>query len=514
VSYRNKQLETDDRASVFDKIVDDMLNELYVFEKTTLRFLYANKRACENVGYTFNELLQLTPLDLIPEHRKPTFESLLLLLKNDAKEKVEFETIHKREDGSHYPVEAHIQLTEYQSNNAFIAVVLDLTEHKLSYQRLQKNEQQLAAILNNAVECIISIDNHGLITSLNPATERIFGYSEEELVGKNVNILMPAPWKEKHNDYLHHYLSTGEKKIIGIGREVSGLRKDGSTFPIELSVGEIITDKEHSFTGVIRDISELKQAQEEHKQHEEEKRQNQERFDRLSRVSAVGELAASIAHEINQPLTAVGTYAAIANQLINNEPPDIQNLQSILGKINEQTKRASKVIHRLRSLINKHEVQHESVDINELIRNIINISSPQALSRAIEIEFEPVIPTPPVECDYVNIQQVILNLINNAIDAMDNIDVNDLSQRKIIIRISQNSANILTIFVRDFGKGIAETERQKIFSPFYTTKPDGMGVGLSISRSIMEAHSGALSLTDGITDGSEFTLTLPLSLDS
>ena len=368
MEYQSQPLHINDQSSVFNKIVDDLVNELYIFERKTLRFIYVNRRACENAGYTFDELLRLTPIDLTPEYEKAQFESLLLSLENSNKEKIEFETTYRRQNGSLYPVEVHIQLTEYQSKEAFVAVVLDLTEHKLSYQRLQEKEQRLAAILNNAAECIINIDSQGLITALNPATEQIFGYSEKEIVGKNITILMPPPSKEKHDEYLSHYLSTGEKKIIGIGREVLGLRKDGSTFPIEISIGEVITDKKPSFTGIIRDISERKQAEQELRQHEDEKRHSQERFDRLLRVSAVGELAATVAHEINQPLAAIGTYAAIANRMINNEQPDILDIQSVLGKINEQAQRASKVIHNLRSLINKHEIQHKPVDINDLVR--------------------------------------------------------------------------------------------------------------------------------------------------
>lgn len=508
MEYQSQPLHINDQSSVFNKIVDDLVNELYIFERKTLRFIYVNRRACENAGYTFDELLRLTPIDLTPEYEKAQFESLLLSLENSNKEKIEFETTYRRQDGSLYPVEVHIQLTEYQSKEAFVAVVLDLTEHKLSYQRLQEKEQRLAAILNNAAECIINIDSQGLITALNPATEQIFGYSEKEIVGKNITILMPPPSKEKHDEYLSHYLSTGEKKIIGIGREVLGLRKDGSTFPIEISIGEVITDKEPSFTGIIRDISERKQAEQELRQHEDEKRHSQERFDRLLRVSAVGELAATVAHEINQPLAAIGTYAAIANRMINNEQPDILDIQSVLGKINEQAQRASKVIHNLRSLINKHEIQHKPVDINDLVRKIIDISSPKTRSRNIDVEFYPIKPTPPIECDSIGIQQVILNLINNAIDAMD---ATDVSQRKIVIGISQKTANTLTISVRDFGKGIAENDRDKMLSPFYTTKADGMGIGLSISRSIMEAHRGALSFNEEMTNGSEFIITLPLS---
>lgn len=498
--------EFGDPSSFFGEIVDELLNEIYIFDCSTLRFYYANKGACKNTGYTLEELTQLTPIDIKPKYDKASFESLLAPLKSGKKKKIEFETTHRRKDGSLYPVEVHIQYGHLRSQTAFIAIILDLTERKNTFRQLKEKGQRLSAILNNAAEAIITINSHGIIESLNPAAEEIFGYKEQEIIGKNIDILMPSPWSEKHDNYIRRYVDTGEKRIIGSSREIYGKRKDATTFPLELSVSEVVVDNERTFTGIIRDISERREAARQLQLREEEARQNKERFDELSRIGAMGQLAASITHEINQPLTAISTYAQSCNRMINNKQIDIDELQPLLLKINQQTQRAAEVVHRLRSLINKQEIQPELVDVNELIEEVVELAASRAQLEGVDIEVKPIRLSHALECDRIQIQQVILNLIYNAIDAYRNCDK---STKKIIVSAREEGKSV-KIIVRDFGDGIKPADREKIFSAFFTTKAENMGIGLSISLSIMEAHDGDLSFNEDIKDGSEFYLRLPV----
>ncbi|NOX27114.1 MAG: PAS domain S-box protein [Gammaproteobacteria bacterium] len=495
----------------FGEVADGLLNEVYIFDIKSLYFISVNKAATHNTGYTAEEFKLLTPLDLKIQYIETDFKGLLALLLEGKKKQIIFETIHKRKNGSQYLVEVYIQVSLYRSQPVFVATIHDITEREKTYQSLK--EKRLSAILNNAIESIISIDCNAIIEDINPATVRIFGYEKAELIGKNIKLLIPSPWHHKHDEYIKNYLATGIKKIIGIGREVSGQRKDGSIFPIDLSIGEVVFDGKHSFTGIIRDISDRKLAEEEFKLQEEEIHRNREQFSQLSRISAVGELAASIAHEINQPLTAIGSYAQACVRLAKNKDRLVDNEEflSSIDKISEQTQRAAKVIQHLRSLINKHDVQYELVDVNDLISEVIELSRTRLLSAKINIEITPLSQSLLIECDPIQIQQVLLNLINNAIDS---ICMSDFGKRKIIIRTlyetAKTTTNAILVSVRDFGEGVTQKDRAGIFSSFVTNKAHGMGVGLSISRSIIEAHGGDLYLNNDINHGAEFYFTLPV----
>lgn len=357
---------------------------------------------------------------------------------------------------------------------------------------------QLKAFLDAAPDAIITIDEHGRMVSVNPATERLFGYHGSELHGNNVSMLMPAPDRERHDDYMQRYLETGTPRVIGVGRDVTARRKDGSTFPAHLSVSEFEVQGRRYFTGMLHDISDRVQAE----------RQQREMFSEhahVSRVVALGEMASSIAHEINQPLTAIVSYADASRKLVENNRHDPDTLNHALRQIAAQGQRAGEIIRRLREFVKKKEPRRSTVNLNDLIEAAVALTNHDADRHGITLEFELASGSFPVMVDRLQIEQVILNLVRNSIEA-----ITDAGQPGGHIRVtSRMSDEVFVVSVSDDGPGIPAGSLGDIFNPFYTTKEKGTGLGLSISQSIAEAHGGGLSLQSNPDAGVTFTLTIP-----
>lgn len=353
-------------------------------------------------------------------------------------------------------------------------------------------------VIETIVDGVIIIDAHGTIRLYNPACSRIFGYSELEVLGQNVKLLMPAPYRDEHDSYLQHYRDTGERRIIGIGREVVGRRKDGSTFPMDLSVGEIREDGETAFIGIIRDISERHQAQRRIAQMQAE-------LVHVARLSAMGEMASTLAHELNQPLTAVTNYVQTArHMLVTPERFDQERVAQIMEKAAEQTIRAGQIIRRLREFIRKGETDRLLADINQVVREACALSLVGAREQGIEVRLELAPHLPQVMIDQVQIQQVLLNLIRNSVEALQQVQ-----ERRLVVSTAQRNGEQILVSVADNGPGLAAEVVERLFQPFVTTKPTGTGIGLSISRSIIEAHGGLLSARPVAGSGVTFEFVLP-----
>ena len=376
--------------------------------------------------------------------------------------------------------------------------------------------ETLQALLTAAVDGIVTIDLHGRITSFNRAAESMFGYAAEELMGQNVKCLMPIAFAQDHDAYLDHYQATGERKIIGIGRRVAGLSKEGIQFPIELSVGEVMHDGVSvGYIGIIRDISETVQA-------EEDAKENREQLAHVTRLSTMGEMAAGIAHEVNQPLTAIASYAQACRRLMMAEDYDLEQVLGILEKIDTQALRASEVIKKLRRFVKKDEEGFESVDFPTLLEDTLALArtDTRLLEYPLELSIAPDLS--PVLADTVQVQQVLLNLIRNGVDATESLKTDLLNHGEgallprfsethpLAIHVSDYEGTHLLVVVSDRGLGIDETIKDRLFHPFQTTKSSGMGIGLCVSRSIVRAHGGELWYqrpTEG--GGAEFHFTLP-----
>ena len=227
-------------------------------------------------------------------------------------------------------------------------------------------EPRLHALLDAAIDAIVTIDQHGIIDSINPATLRMFGYSENELLGCNISMLMPSPDRERHDGYLQRYLMTGEAHIIGIGREIKGRRKDGSVFPADLAVSEFKTEGARMFTGVVRDISDRRSAE-----HAAQRRL--EELAHAGRLADLGMATSTIAHEVNQPLTAIVSFAHACQRILESDNADPTVVREALGQIAEQAERASAIIDRIRGVAKKRDGSNEQIDLNEAVRNVLTI---------------------------------------------------------------------------------------------------------------------------------------------
>lgn len=487
-------------------------------------------------------------------------------------------------------------------------------------------EARFDALLSAAVDGIIVIDRRGLVQRFNPAAENIFGRPAKDVLGKNVSMLMPDPFRAQHDDYIARYLATGEARIIGVGREVLGLRADGSTFPIELSVGHVRLTGDDQFVGIVRDISKRKLDEErlrqqdevirrsfedaplaaftrdregrflsvnramctllgydsedllavpaidvvhpadrpaahdtavrlergelesdihrrrllrkdgsvvhcrlhlgvvhdeegrpaleiaqiedesEHRRLVEEANDLRERLAHVGRLGILGEMATGIAHEINQPLTAIANYAQACRYAIQGGTATDDDIIDMLEKITRGAKRAGEVIRRMRGLVRKRDSERENLDLNDLVSDVVRLAEVDARLREARIELKLANGSPQVLADGVQIQQVVLNLARNGMEAMI-----EMPRDEQILEISTAAGDgAAEVTVRDRGAGLPNGDAERVFDPFFTTKEEGMGMGLSLCRSIIESHGGRLWFTGNEGPGTTFHFSLPI----
>lgn len=362
---------------------------------------------------------------------------------------------------------------------------------------LLAREAHLKSILDTIPDAMIVIDEHGSMQSFSLAAERLFGYTASEALGRNVSMLMPSPYRESHDAYIERYLRTGERRIIGIGRVVVGERKDGSTFPMELAVGEMRSGDRRFFTGFVRDLTERQET-------ETRLQELQTELVHISRLTAMGEMASTLAHELNQPLSAIANYMKGSRRLLEGSSDQrIAIARDAMDKAAEQAIRAGQVIRRLRDFVARGESERRVESISKLVEeaSALALVGAKELGVRVRFQFDPAVDL--VLADKVQIQQVLLNLIRNAIEAMEG------SERKeLMICTKSIDGNLLEIAVADTGSGIPEEVATQLFQPFFTTKAHGMGVGLSISRTIVEAHGGQIGIEPNPGGGTIFRFSL------
>lgn len=376
-------------------------------------------------------------------------------------------------------------------------------QSRTSEQALHDSKIRLKAILDTAVDGIITINRHGIVQSLNPAVERMFGYAFGEIIGNNVTMLMPSPYREQHDSYIRRFLRTGQARVIGRGREVMGQCKDGTVFPADLAISQL-HDGEVLFTGIIRDISARKQA-------ETQMRMLRVELEQTSQLTMAGELAAMLAHELNQPLTAAVTYSQLCLQMLQAANTPTERLVEVMEKAISQNKRAGEIIRHLRDLVQKSEPQKSVVDINALIAAIASLLESELRAREIVLLLRLEQSLPAGYIDPVQIQQVLLNLIRNSIEAMQQ---NEQDRQELTIETKADGDNTVKVAVSDTGSGLSAGTEEAVFQPFFTNKISGMGMGLSISRSIVEAHRGCLWASPNRGRGVTFYFTLPIARES
>lgn len=381
-----------------------------------------------------------------------------------------------------------------------VSLQKNIDELNLSKNKLMEREAKFNAIFNASVEGIITVSLDDYIVSANAAVEVIFGYKPEELKGRSIKILMPfMPELIKQN--------AGQQLITETGniREVEGLHKNGKVVFLDLSIAEFSTAKERYFTHIVRDVSSRKQLEQ----------QNREHLDQLAhvtRLGLMGEMASGIAHEVNQPLAAISNYTQASMNLIAKPNLDLVKLVDILSKTQQQALRAGKIIHRMRNFVKSHTLHRSPINLKDLIHDALDLCIPELKQNNISFKFELETDLPPVNVDKIQIEQVLINLIRNSVNAMQK---QLLTQKpQLTIEAFLIDSNKIQVRVKDNGHGIEHDQQQNILTPFFTTKADGMGMGLSISRSIVEAHEGSLHFNSLPGKGATFYFTLPIWKDS
>jgi len=380
----------------------------------------------------------------------------------------------------------------------FVGTSTDIDDRKRAEDELRRSEARYRVVVETASDAVVSIDESGTIILANPAMKRIFGHEPRELIGKPLTVLMPGAMRKLHEAGCKRYLEMGTKHLNWQGTEVTALRADGEEFPAEISFGEMTSGEQKVFTGFIRDISEKKRA-------EEELRNTQAELSRMMRVMTIGQLTASIAHEVSQPLSGIIMNASTCLRMLKSDPPNIDGAQETAQRTIRDGNRASEVITRLRTLFSKRQIDVEPLDLNEAAREVISLLSGELQRNNVILKQELCDPLPTVNGDRVQLQQVILNLLRNASDAMSNIADRP---RQMVLRTEQEGEHV-RLSVQDSGVGFAREVADQMFESFYTTKSDGMGVGLSVSRSIIEANHGRLWATANDGPGATFAFSIP-----
>ncbi len=365
-----------------------------------------------------------------------------------------------------------------------------------SHQPLASTLSDLAGhddLLDAAVDAIVGIDQKGLIIRFNKTAEAMFGYPASAVVGKPVHILLGPGQLQNHEDFI-----SGTRRIIGRSFEIMARRSNGSLFPASLSVGEARSPLGLRFIGLIHDLTSQKQAEEEALRHREE-------LMHASRLTTMGEIAAAMAHELNQPLSAIATYTAACQRLLMQGDGSRDEVMAALKEIGAQAHRSGEVIQRIRDYTRGRATPHKFVDLEALIEEIRPLSELYAKANNVRLMIDVDTKLPPINADGMQIQQVILNLLRNGVDAM--VDT-AAAQRNLRLHAYAISNKQIRVDIIDHGHGVPEAVRSRLFTPLFTTKDAGMGMGLAISRSLITSHGGKLDCYNNPEGGATFFFTL------
>lgn len=365
-----------------------------------------------------------------------------------------------------------------------------------SHQPLASTLSDLAGhddLLDAAVDAIVGIDQKGLIIRFNKTAEAMFGYTASAVVGKPVHILLGPGQLQNHEDFI-----SGTRRIIGRSFEIMARRSNGSLFPASLSVGEARSPLGLRFIGLIHDLTSQKQAEEEALRHREE-------LMHASRLTTMGEIAAAMAHELNQPLSAIATYTAACQRLLMQGDGSRDEVLAALKEIGAQAHRSGEVIQRIRDYTRGRATPHKFVDLEALVEEIRPLSELYAKANNVRLMIDIDTKLPAINADGMQIQQVILNLLRNGVDAMADTVA---AQRILRLHAYSISNKQIRVDITDHGHGVPEAVRSRLFTPLFTTKDAGMGMGLAISRSLITSHGGKLDCYNNPEGGATFFFTL------
>jgi PAS domain S-box-containing protein len=372
------------------------------------------------------------------------------------------------------------------------------------YSDLEERDAKTRRIIDSALDAVLSINARGIVTEWNAQAETMFGWKRNEALGRSLSeLFIPERYRDAHEKGLKHFLSTGEGPLLNRRIEITALRQDGSEFPVEVSIAPYQIDGNWEFSGFVRDITEKKAAEASTRRQ----REMEMELAHANRVATMGQLSASIAHEVNQPIGAAVTNAHAALRWLRATPPNLEEVHHALSRIVANGNRATDVLGRIRAFIKKAPPRKDSLDVNQAVLEVVDLTRSEAKKNKVAVQTQLADGLPVVQADRVQLQQVLLNLIINAIEAMS---TSDAGSRRLLISSAASESDEVSVEVQDSGPGFPEASAGQLFQAFYTTKPAGLGMGLSICRSILEAHGGQLRATPGDPTGAIFTFTLPV----
>jgi two-component system sensor kinase FixL len=458
--------------------------------------------ACERLfGYAPDEVLGRNVKMLMPEPYRREHDGYLGHYHATGERRIigiGREVLGQRKDGTTFPMYLSVGQGKLDGEDIYVGIIHDLTESKRAERELREREERLRSILDTVPDGIIIIDEKGMIESFSPAASRMFGYPVDQLIGRNVSMLIPPGDREHHDGYLERYLATGEKRIIGVGRVATGRRADGSTFPLEIVIGELRLGERRVFTAFARDITEKQNA-------ERRLQETQSELLHVTRLTAMGQMSAALAHELNQPLAAIMNYARAAHRILEPvEDARTEKARGLLEKTAEQATRAGNIIRHLRDFIDKRESTRHAEPLHQIIGEAVALGLVGAADANVKVEVALDPQLPAVLVDRIQIQQVLVNLMRNAVEAMEQV-----ADRRLTIQSGRASDAMALVTVSDTGPGLPEAVRERLFEPFVTTKSEGMGIGLTICRSIVSAHGGRIWAAPNGAQGLSFNFELP-----
>ena len=385
-------------------------------------------------------------------------------------------------------------------------LITDITDRKLTEAALVGAEAYAQAIVESALDAVISIDNGGAIESFNQAASSMFGYRSDEIRGQHCRSLAATSFYREFDRYFQRSQTPakGFRSVRANSLELNGCDKYDNEFPIVLSMREILDVGEKKYVILIRNLSEQRRA-------EKEVREQRDMLAHVDRLNTLGEMAAGIAHEINQPLTAISMYAQSGLRFLRRQNPQLQRLEDALEKLSQQAHRAGAVIERMQEMTRPHQSHQEVVAAEQLLREVHELAEVDAQIRNFIIVLRLDDELPSVNCDPVQIQQVILNMLRNGMESMR---ANHCKPGSKIVLRARASTSEVRISIVDDGVGVSRKLEKQLYQPFATTKASGMGLGLSISRSIIAAHGGDIEFSNNKTRGATFSFGLPIQLES
>src|ERR1700704_4446286 len=444
-----------------------------------------NRGAERMYGYSAREAIGRPISFLIPNELRHEFDEILARIRSDQRV-AHLETRQLMKDVRELEISLTVSPIKDSASQILGAstIARDITEQKRVEQALRGSEARWRAIVESAVDGIVVNDARGHVEAFNRAAERLFGYAAHEVVGRNVNMLMPAPYHDEHDGYLARYRATGVQKIIGIGREVTGLRKDGSAFPLHLSVGEVLIEGESRFTGILHDLTERVQMEAQLREQ--------------SALTRLGEMAAVVAHEVKNPLTGIRGAIQVIGGRLPAGSKDVQVIGDIIARIDA----LNDLMKDLLLFARPPQPRVAAVDVLSLLKNVRDLLRQDPALRGLRIDVTGDAIVLPADAELLKI--VVQNLLLNGAHAM---------QGQGLIQVVVTSADDLCrIAIADEGPGIPREAQSKLFTPFFTTKARGTGLGLSTARRLVEAHGGTLAIESPATGGTTAPIRLPTRL--